>query len=79
MTHGFIQRMRVSKKFDKKIAIAIGNFPIQDQGKSGFIGFHEEAPGVGASLDTPIVVFANHIRHMQLITFDFSAIESLTQ
>jgi type I restriction enzyme S subunit len=73
----FIKRMSVGKKFDQKTANAIGTVPILDQGKSGVIGFHDEAPGVRASLDNPVVVFANHTCYMRLITFDFSAIQNV--
>jgi type I restriction enzyme S subunit len=73
----FIKRMSVGKKFDQKSASAIGAIPILDQGKSGVIGFHEEEPGVRASLDNPVVVFANHTCYMRLITFDFSAIQNV--
>jgi type I restriction enzyme S subunit len=73
----FIKRMTVGKKFDQKSASAIGTVPILDQGKSGVIGFHEETPGVRASLNNPVVVFANHTCYMRLITFDFSAIQNV--
>ena len=41
------------------------------------IGFHDEDPGVRASLDEPVVVFANHTCYMRLITYDFSAIQNV--
>jgi type I restriction enzyme, S subunit len=73
----FIKRMSVGKKYDQKSASVIGTVPILDQGKSGVIGFHDEVPGVRASLDNPVVVFANHTCYMRLITFDFSAIQNV--
>jgi type I restriction enzyme S subunit len=73
----FIDRMSVGKKFDQKTAFAEGAVPILDQGKSGIIGFHNEPPGVCASLEKPVVVFANHTCYMRLITFDFSAIQNV--
>lgn len=73
----FIDRISVGKKFDQKSAFANGVVPILDQGKSGIIGFHNEAPGVCASLEKPVVVFANHTCYMRLITFDFSAIQNV--
>lgn len=73
----FIQRIPVGKKFDQKSASAVGNIPILDQGKSGVIGFHDEVPGVHASQNSPVVVFANHTCYMRLITFDFSAIQNV--
>lgn len=73
----FIDRISVGKKFDQKTALVEGLVPILDQGKSGIIGFHNESPGVRASLEKPIVVFANHTCYMRLITFDFSAIQNV--
>lgn len=73
----FITRLSVGKKFDQKSASPSGAVPILDQGKSGLIGFHDQAPGVMASLDDPVVVFANHTCYMRLITFDFSAIQNV--
>lgn len=73
----FITRLSVGKKFDQKTASTGGLVPILDQGKSGIIGFHDEAPGVEATLDDPVVVFANHTCYMRLITFPFSAIQNV--
>ncbi len=73
----FIERLSVGKKFDQKSALVSGTIPILDQGRSGIIGFHNEAPSVKASLDTPVVVFANHTCYMRLICFDFSAIQNV--
>lgn len=73
----FIDRQSVGKKYDQKSALEEGLVPILDQGKSGIIGFHNDKPSVKASLDEPIVVFANHTCYMRLITFDFSAIQNV--
>ena len=73
----FIERISVGKKFNQKSALPEGGVPILDQGKSGVIGFHNEKPSVFASLNKPVVVFANHTCYMRLITFDFSAIQNV--
>jgi type I restriction enzyme S subunit len=73
----FIERLPVGKKFDQKTALVSGDIPILDQGKSGIIGFHNEAPSVKANLDAPVIVFANHTCYMRLICFDFSAIQNV--
>lgn len=73
----FVTRQSVGKKYDQKSALPEGLIPILDQGKSGIIGFHNDEPGVRASLDNPVVVFANHTCYMRLITFDFSAIQNV--
>ncbi|WP_082056623.1 restriction endonuclease subunit S [Pseudomonas sp. 10-1B] len=73
----FIERLSVGQKYDQKSANSSGLVPILDQGKSGIIGYHNDAPGVCASLETPVVVFANHTCYMRLICFDFSAIQNV--
>jgi type I restriction enzyme S subunit len=73
----FINRLSVGQKYDQKSAFPEGDVPVLDQGKSGIIGYHNDSPGVKASLDAPVVVFANHTCYMRLITFDFSAIQNV--
>lgn len=73
----FIERKSVGKKYDQKSASTEGKVPILDQGKSGIIGFHDDEPSVSASLDRPVIVFANHTCYMRLINFDFSAIQNV--
>ncbi|WP_417775501.1 restriction endonuclease subunit S [Stutzerimonas xanthomarina] len=73
----FINRLSVGQKYDQKSASTEGTVPVLDQGKSGIIGYHNDSPGVKASLETPVVVFANHTCYMRLITFDFSAIQNV--
>ena len=72
-----IDRQSVGKKYDQKSAFREGTVPILDQGKSGVVGFHNDDPGIKASLNKPVVVFANHTCYMRLITFDFSAIQNV--
>lgn len=73
----FINRLSVGQKYDQKSAFPEGTVPVLDQGKSGIIGYHNDSPGVRASLEAPVVVFANHTCYMRLITFDFSAIQNV--
>ncbi len=72
-----IRRFSVGKKYENKTAEEKGAVPILDQGKSGLIGYHNDEPGVTASPDDPIIVFANHTCYMRLIMFDFSAIQNV--
>lgn len=72
-----VKRYPVGKKYSQKTAQLKGNIPILDQGKSGIIGFHNDSPGVTATPDDPMVVFANHTCYMRLIMHDFSAIQNV--
>ncbi len=73
----FIRRLPVGQKYDQKTVLPIGDVPVLDQGKSGVIGFHNNEPGVIATLDEPVAVFANHTCYMRLMTYSFSAIQNV--
>ena len=72
-----LKRVPSGKKYDQKSASPIGTVPILDQGKSGIIGYHDDEPGVCATEDNPIIVFANHTCYQRLILFPFSAIQNV--
>lgn len=70
-------QLKPGKLFDKKTAQASGRVPILSQGEADFIGFHNEAPGVIADVQTPVVTFANHTCAMRLMTAPFSCIQNI--
>ena len=72
-----IQKIPVGKKYSSKTAFSEGLVPILDQGRLGVIGYHNDKPGVKASIEEPIIVFANHTCYMRLISYDFSAIQNV--
>jgi type I restriction enzyme S subunit len=72
-----IERIGVGKKYDNKTALPTGNIQILDQGKSGNIGYHNEEPGVIASIENPVVVFTNHTCYYRLMTEPFSCIQNV--
>ena len=73
----FIERLPVGQKYEEKTVSPIGEVPVLDQGKSGVIGYHNDKPGVIASADSPVAVFANHTCYMRLVSFPFSAIQNV--
>lgn len=72
-----IKRISPGKKYSNKTVKESGLVPVLDQGKSGVIGYHNDEPGVKATIDDPVIVFANHTCYQNLITFDFSAIQNV--
>ena len=70
-------KQKVGKLFDSKTSFPSGSIPVLDQGKSGVVGFHDEEPGVIASPDAPLVVFANHTCSLRLISYPFSVIQNV--
>lgn len=53
-----IKRIAVGKRYEQKTALPMGKTPILDQGQSGVIGYHDDTPGVIASFNQPVIVFA---------------------
>lgn len=72
-----VKRIPVGKKYDQKSVAQSGTVPVFDQGKTGVIGYHDEAPGVTVSETSPVIVFANHTCYQRLIHFSFSAIQNV--
>jgi type I restriction enzyme S subunit len=72
-----VERLPVGKKYDQKTVKPNGKVAVLDQGKSGIIGYHDDNPGVVASRDAPVIVFANHTCYMRLVYFPFSAIQNV--
>ncbi|WP_052172533.1 restriction endonuclease subunit S [Psychroserpens jangbogonensis] len=77
LVRDIVKRYNAGEKYDNKTALEKGNVPILDQGQSGLIGYHNDEPGVLASMDDPIIVFANHTCYQNLIQFNFSAIQNI--
>ncbi len=72
-----VKRIPVGRKYENKTALPVGKVPILDQGQSGYIGFHNDEPGVMASINEPVVVFTNHTCNYRLMTRPFSAIQNV--
>jgi type I restriction enzyme S subunit len=72
-----IKRVAAGKLFSQKTALLKGSVPILDQGRSGIIGFHNEEPSVYASINNPVIVFANHTCFQRIIFYPFSAIQNM--
>jgi len=70
-------KQKVGKLFDSKTSFLSGSTPVLDQGKSGVVGFHDEEPGVFASPDAPLIVFANHTCSLRLVSYSFSVIQNV--
>jgi type I restriction enzyme S subunit len=72
-----IKRIPVGKKYENKSVSETGKVPVLDQGKSGFIGFHDDEPGIKASVENPVIVFANHTCYQNIIVYPFSALQNV--
>jgi type I restriction enzyme S subunit len=72
-----IRRVPAGKLYNQKSAFTKGKVPILDQGRSGLIGFHDEEPSVQPTLDSPVIVFANHTCYQRIIHFPFSTIQNV--
>lgn len=77
MIEEIVWRIPVGKKYDQKSASPTGLVPIFGQGKTGVIGYYYDDPGVEASEDDPVVVFANHTCYQRLVHYPFSVIQNV--
>ena len=72
-----VKRIQVGRKYDQESVSSTGSVPVFDQGKSGIIGYHNDQPGVEATENAPVIVFANHTCYQRLVHFPFSAIQNV--
>jgi type I restriction enzyme, S subunit len=72
-----VKRVAPGELYDQATAKPKGIVPILDQGQSGIIGYHNNEPSLIASLNNPVIVFANHTCNQRIIHFPFSAIQNI--
>jgi restriction endonuclease S subunit len=70
-------QLKPGKLFDSKTISERGHIPVLNQSETGFLGYHDEEPGVTASPEAPVVTFANHTCAMRLMTQPFSSIQNI--
>ena len=71
------EQLPIGKRFDQKSSSPTGSIPVIDQSQAGIIGWHEEAPGIEASEERPVVTFANHTCEMRWMQRSFSVIQNV--
>ena len=72
-----VHAIPVGRKYDGKAVVADGVTPVIDQSVSGFMGHHNDEPGVMASALHPVFTFANHTCAMRWMTSPFSCIQNV--
>jgi len=70
-------QLKPGKLFDSKTVSDSGSIPVLNQSETGFLGYHDEEPGVTASPEAPVVTFANHTCAMRLMKQPFSSIQNI--
>lgn len=70
-------KQKPGKLYDQKTSSQSGLIPVLDQGRSGVVGYHNEAPGYFATPENPVVVFANHTCSLRFIAYPFSVIQNV--
>jgi type I restriction enzyme S subunit len=69
--------LKPGKLYDDKTASEEGDVPVVNQAADGWHGFHNEEPGVMASEELPVSIFANHTCAMRLLRRPFSCIQNI--
>lgn len=70
-------QLKPGKLFETKTVVEEGEVPVLNQSGDGYLGYHNEAPGVEASAETPVVTFANHTCALRLMKTPFSSIQNV--
>lgn len=70
-------QLKPGKLFETKTVSNIGAVPVLNQSEEGFLGYHDEVPGVEASRENPVVTFANHTCALRLMKTPFSSIQNV--
>ena len=70
-------QLKPGKLFDSKTVAESGRIPVLNQSETGFLGYHDEEPGVTASPEAPVVTFANHTCAMRPMKQPFSSIQNI--
>ena len=76
-TNEACEQLKPGKLYSEKTTVETGKVPVLSQGESGFVGYHNDAPGVIASQKNPVVTFANHTCAMRLIMHPYSCIQNI--
>jgi type I restriction enzyme S subunit len=72
-----VRRIPTGQLYSQATALPEGDVPIFDQAKNGVIGFHNGEAGVRASVEEPVIVFANHTCNQRVVFDSFSAIQNV--
>jgi type I restriction enzyme S subunit len=75
--NSLFDKLPIGKRFDQKSSFPSGRIPVVDQSRDGYVGFHDEAAGVEASIAAPVVTFANHTCEMRVMRCPFSVIQNV--
>ncbi|MBA3700028.1 MAG: restriction endonuclease subunit S [Planctomycetes bacterium] len=70
-------QLPVGLRYDARTVSPVGAIPVVDQSQGGFLGFHNDPPGVVVTQDHPVVTFANHTCALRLFREPFSCIQNV--
>jgi type I restriction enzyme S subunit len=67
-----VQRLPGGVRYTSSEVREIGSVPVIDQSRESVLGFHDDEPGIQASIDQPVLVFGDHTCRMAVMTTPFS-------
>lgn len=71
------EKLETGRIWERKELASTGLIPVLDQSLDGIHGFHSGTAGVQASVDMPVVTFANHTCVMRFVSRPFSVIQNV--
>jgi type I restriction enzyme S subunit len=72
-----VKRVSAGKVYSQKTVETEGKIPVLDQSYYGIVGYHNDNPSVQASIDSPVLVFANHTCNQRFMFEPFSGIQNV--
>ncbi len=72
-----IERFSITYRCNQKDLSQNGKTPILDQGSNGLYGYTERSPDFQASIENPVIIFANHTCYTWFINYPFCAIQNV--
>ena len=72
-----VRRIPIAKKYNTQNILNDGKIPVIDQTKNEILGYHNENDFIPASLEKPVMTFANHTCNIRLMTKNFSTIQNV--
>ena len=72
-----LERLRAGQLYNTTSNQQAGSIPIVSQSENGFVGYHEGEAGINASIESPIVTFANHTCAVRWHEKPFSTIQNV--
>ena len=67
-----VKRLKANGHYTQNDVAAVGSVPVIDQSTAEVLGYHDNAPDLDASPESPVIIFGDHTCKMELVITPFS-------